>query len=129
MLTKSGSLWILLKTEQVDQISEKLIETRDQQQDDLDELDFQQHIKKQKEQLLKQTIEMKAKAEPTPKRKKPRLTKLEKLAAETAAFLGEDFANGFAKRRGMIKGRAKRLARMEKLRKLDKQLGINPASF
>ena len=119
----------LLKTEPVDQISEKLIETRDKQQEDLDDLEFKQHMKKQKEELLKQTLQVKAKAPPAPKRKKPRLKRLEKLAAETAAFLGEDFANGFAKRRGMIKGRAKRLARMEKLRKVDKQLGINPASF
>ena len=95
-------------------------------------------MKERKEELLKQAIEQKQyevkkaekahpKPKPKPKPKTRRLTKHEKLAAEAAAFLGA--AGVPSRRRGMIKGRAKRLSRMEKLRKVDQDLGINPASF
>ena len=47
----------LLKTEEVDEISEELIKNRDKQQEALDQLEFDRHLKERKEQLLKDAVQ------------------------------------------------------------------------
>ena len=47
----------LLKTEPRDELSEQLIRNRDKQQEDLDQLEFDKHMKERKEELLKDAVQ------------------------------------------------------------------------
>ena len=120
----------LLKTQQVDQVSEQLVQDRIARQNKIDDDAEQKLIQSNKDRLKADVAKAKkrdehAKAEqakPKPKRKKPRLSKLEKLAAETAAFLGEEIVPSM--RRGARRAREKLIKTQEREAKRDKEIGL-----
>ena len=113
----------MLKSKPVDTVSQKLVRDREEKQDALDDAAQSKLIDANKARLAADIARAEKKdraPKVVPKKGKPKLSRLAKFAAETAASLGDVPSM----RRGARKTRRRMIKSQEREAQLDKTIGL-----